>query len=87
MFLFRTLYRHLLSSYSNIINDETDKIEFKRALMWLFNDNSNAPFSLHSICDKGKEKDFGDVGQFWKQNLTLASVYEVIKENSSMLDK
>lgn len=84
MYLYRTLYCHLKTVYNLNNATEDEKFEMKRALLWLFNDNNNAPFSLHSICEKGKERDFGDIGQFWKQNLTLASVFELIKENASM---
>lgn len=84
MFLYRTFYCHLKTVYDLGNQTEDEKFEIKRALLALFNDNPNAIFSLHSICDKGKEKNFGDVGQFWKQNLTLASAFEVIKENPSM---
>ena len=84
MFLYRTLYCYLRETYRLNTLTEEDRYEVKRALLWLFNDNSNSPFSLHAICEKGKEKGFGDIGQFWKQNLTLASLSEVLKDNPSM---
>lgn len=84
MFLFRTLYIHMKDVYKlNVLSDE-ERLEVRRAMLALFNDNSNAPFSLHNICEKGKEKGFGDVGQYWKQNLTLASVIDVLKEQTPM---
>lgn len=84
MFLYRILYSHLRDVYRLNACSEEDRYEVKKALLWLFNDNSNSPFSLHAICEKGKEKGFGDIGQFWKQNLTLASLFEVLKDNPSM---
>lgn len=63
---------------------EEERIEVKKALVSLFNDNPGAPFSLHSICEKGREKGFGVTGQYWKQNMTLASAIELFNQTSSM---
>lgn len=80
MFLFRALYRHIVNKFQIKKDARQLKYEIKRELLVLFLDDPSRPFSLHNICREGEGKEMGEIGKFWKQNMTLSCVSNIIKK-------
>lgn len=83
MFMFRILYNYVIETYK-IANNKDHQYEVKRALLILFLDDPNCLLSLHSICRRGEEKKTGEIGKFWKQNMTLKCLSSIFTENPVM---
>ena len=83
MFMFRLLYNYIIETY-NVGNNKEMQKEVKKSLLILFLDEPNAILSLHSICREGEATKSGQIGKFWKQNLTIKCINAIVNSHPTM---